>query len=669
MKLRAALPAMLILGCSQAPPATDAATDATREVATDITPRDVTTRDSLDADASTPDVIATDATTATDARADAADTSVDGALDTSAASVCETADVADLLRDLRAPRPAGVSAIAAPGARFEDLRARFDATPDAVTLLTRARTTARRTVPTLAAGDTASYQTVASLALAAALVAWHDRDATAAHTALNALAAAAVAPSWFATATEVPILVGASLVDLAAAADILTASTLSASEIDAARAHVGRAAASTEAWLQSGGLLVAYAHLDNHGMRLGAGLASAAMIAPAGSVSDEVLAYALSHMSASIERQTGGAQGWAEGSTYYEYAFEVAAPALAAVDRAWTGADTRCASCPTHLLAVCSTRPTTIVRPSRDPRVRDLIRWGASLETRAGWLHPIDDSRLTGVPAPLLERLVGARHFSRWSIDGFNGSLGGQVNVGPLVALALALPELTVREPIVRAWPAAGTARLDAMTPSGAPVEALLIAEHGAANGGGGHERPDTLALSLVVDGTLMLGASGYRDYEARAPLARADANSEITVEGTLPRDMGAGTPGPDATLSADGGATVGVFSSAGVTVSRSIVFEAGTLVVRDRVELPETRAVAWHWHLRGSLDPATWTWTSGTRRCAATQSGEAPPITRETATDFDTYSVMGTHPVIRQSSTRSAGLHELVTRITCASM
>ena len=51
-------------------------------------------------------------------------------------------------------------------------------------------------------------------ALAAALVAWHDRDATAARTALGSLAATAVPPAWFATAVEVPIYVGASLVDL-----------------------------------------------------------------------------------------------------------------------------------------------------------------------------------------------------------------------------------------------------------------------------------------------------------------------------------------------------------------------------------------------------------------------------------------------------------------------
>ncbi len=699
MKLRVALLALLILGCSQAAPATDAATDTSAEIATDIATdapaSDTLTSDVSPLDASTPDAAITDITdsavdattsdsvsldipvvdTATtdsaslDARADHADALTDTASETPATPVCTTANVADLLRDLRAARPAGVSAIAAPGARFEDLRARFDATPDAMTILTRARSTARRTVPTLAAGDSASYQTLSSLALAAALVAWHDRDATAARTALGALSNAAVAPSWFATATDVSILVGASLVNLAAAADLLTASTLTAAEIDTAKSHVGRAAASTEAWLQSGGLLIAVSHEDNHGMRLGAGLAAAAMIAPAGSLSDEVLAYALSHMSASIERQTGGVHGWAEGSTYFEYAFEVAAPALLAVDRAWTGADTRCASCPGHPLATCSTRPTTIVRPSRDPRVRDLIRWSASLETASGWLHPIDDSRLTGVPSPLFERLAGARHFSHWSVDGSLGSLGGQVNVGPLVALALALPELTTREPIIARWPAAGTARLDAMTPSGAPVEALFIAEHGVANGGAGHERPDTLALTVVVDGTLMLGASGYRDYDARAPLARADANSEITVEGALPRDLGASASGPDATLSADGAGTVGSFTSAGVTVTRSLAFEGGALVVRDRVELPAARAVAWHWHLRGSLDPASWTWTSGTRRCVATQTGESLPLSRETATDWDTFSVMGTHPVIRQSSTLSAGRHELVTRIACTSM
>lgn len=586
-----------------------------------------------------------------------------------ASAGCTGPDVADLIRALRAPRPPGVSAVAAPGMRFEDLRARFDANADAMTILARARASSRRAVPTLAPGDSASYQSVASLALAAALVAWHDRDAAAARMALQVLSVTAVAPSWFATAVEVPIFVGASLVDLAAAADLLSASTLAPAEVDMARASVGRAAAGTEAWLQGGGLIFMAFHRDNHGMRLGAGLAAAAMVAPAEALSDETLAYALAHMGASIERQTGGAQGWAEGSTYFEYAFEVAAPALAAIDRAWIGDANRCVRCERHAYSVCAASSSPIVRPSSDPRVRDLVRWSASLETRAGWLHPIDDSRLMGLPAPLLERLAGARRYARWSVDGYIGSLGGSVNVGPLVALALASPELPSPDRLTTVWPSAGTARLDATTPSGAAIEAFFIAEHGMANASGGHERPDTLSLTVVVDGALMLGASGYRSYDGRAPFARADAHSEVTVEGVLSRDLGAGEGGPEATLTAAGEGVTGSYSREGVTVTRALSFEAGTLVVRDRVELTGDRDVAWHWHLRGALDAARWSWTVGARRCEATQSGVALRSERETAPDHDDYSRLAMHPVMRQSSRLAAGRHELTTRITCTAM
>ena len=653
MTPRSALLALALVACSPSPSAPDASPAV--DAAMDVAPLDAA------ADAALPEDAPTDTSVVAPA-----DVPVDSP------SGCTGPDVADLIRALRAPRPEGVSAVAAPGMRFEDLRSRFDATPDAMTILARARVTARRSVPTHhaappTAGDSASYQTVASLALAAALVAWHDRDATAARTALQTLSVTAVAPSWFATAVEVPIYVGASLVDLAAAADLLSASTLSAAEVAMARAYVGRAAAGAEAWLQGGGLIFMAFHRDNHGMRLGAGLATAAMIAPSDAVSDETLAYALAHMDASMEHQTGGAQGWAEGSTYFEYAFEVAAPALAAIDRAWTGAAARCVRCEHHAYSVCAMSPSPIVRPSQDPRVLDLVRWSASLETRAGWLHPIDDSRLMGLPAPLLERLAGARRYARWSVDGFTGSLGGSVNVGPLVALALASPELPAADPLVTAWPVAGTARLDATAPSGAPIEALLIAEHGVANGGGGHERPDTLALTVVVDGALMIGASGYRSYDTRAPLARADAHSELTVEGVLPRDLGAGEGGPEATLTAGGGGASGSFSRDGVSVTRALSFEAGTLVVRDRVELTEPRDVAWHWHLRGALDADRWSWAVGTRRCEATQSGVALTVARETAPDYDDYSRMVLHPVVRQSARLPAGRHELTTRIACA--
>lgn len=688
MTLRAAALAACLAACSDStspppPVPSDAATDVTRDALVDVIARDSPADIDIDAHADVPADVTVDAPddVSIDARADVisdaasdvtADATVDAASDApfdAAPARCATADIADLLRALRMARPAGESAIAAPGQRFEDLRATFDASPEAMNILARARTTARRTVPSIAAGDSGSYQTVASLALAAALVAWHDRDSAAAHTSLQALSVTAVSPSWFATATEVPIFVGASLLDVAAAVDLLTASTLTSAEIDTARTYVGRAAAGVESWLQSGGLLVTAFHEDNHGVRIGAGLAAASMMAPASAVSDEVLAWALSHLSASIERQTGGDSGWAEGSTYFEYAFEIGAPALVAIDRAWTGADSRCASCPSHLLATCQSTPTRIVRPSRDPRLLRLVQWSASLESRGGWLLPIDDSRLMGAPSPLLERLAGARYFSHWSPDGVLGSLGGQVNVGPLVALSLASPSMPMGSAVASRWPFAGTARLDGTSSTGVAMEAFLIAEHGVANAGAGHERPDTLALTVAADGALVLGGSGYMSYDTRAPYARADAQSEITVEGVNPRDLGAGSGGPDATLSPDGDGTTASFSVGGVTVTRAIAFEAGSLVVRDRVELTEARSVAWHWHLRGAIDASSWAWTVGTRRCAATQSGESIAQTRETAPDYDDYSHLVMHPVIRQVATLSAGRHDMTTRITCSQM
>ena len=603
-------------------------------------------------DASVPDVSTVDAS-AVDASA------VDASL-----PACTADTAGDLLRALRAPRAAGVSAVAAPGQRFDDLRTRTLADPALMALAQRVRTSSRGALPTLAAGDDGTYQVVASRALQLAFVAWLDRDMTAAQAAVRALAAAAVAPAWLRTATEVPIRVGASLVDLAAAVDLL-ASVLPAAELDVARAHVGTALTSVVSWLRTGGEVFVAFHSDNHGMRLGAGLVATAMVAPAGAVDDEVLGYALAHMGASVQRQTGGAEGWAEGTTYFSYAFEVSAPALLAVDRAWSGDDRRCVRCPSFRLSSCGAAPTPIVRPSRDPLLRDLVRWAASLETRNGWLLPTDDSRLAGTTSPLLERMVEGRAFARWSAMGPQGTFGGSVDVTALVALSLASPDISATLTPRALWPAAGTGRLDATTADGAPVEAFMVAEHGEAHAG--HERPDPLALTFVVDGSLMLGASGYGAYDARGPLARGDASSVITVEGVLDRAAPAGTGGPDATLTGDARALAASFAGDGVTVSRSLSVEAGAMVVRDRVEVTgAARDVAWHWHLRGALDATGFAWTRDALRCTATQEGGAPPLTRETAPHFDQYSPGETHPVVRQSARLAAGAHTLTTRVAC---
>ncbi|MEI8255822.1 MAG: heparinase II/III family protein [Deltaproteobacteria bacterium] len=608
---------------------------------------------------------------ASDVAADgtASDVAADAAADV-APAVCSTDDGLELTRALRAPRAAGVSAIAAPGLRLDDLRARFDADATAGALLARARVVARGPVVTLAAGDTSGYQSVASRALAASLVAWHDLDAGAAQSAMRHLASAAVAPAWFSGAQEVSIRVGASLVALAAAVDLLSASGLATADLDAAKQSLGLVVAGVEAWLQTyGGLFFMAFHRDNHGVRFASGLAAAAMMAPATAFSDDALAFAVSHLSVSLRDQTGGLAGWAEGSTYFAYAFEVAPTVLAALDRAWTGADTRCMRCPSHGFQVCSRAGFEVLRPSRDTTLRDLLQWAASLETRGGWLAPVDDSRLSGFAAPLLEQFVGARAFSHWSPDGPSGSLGGSVDVGPLVALALASPPPADRLAQTLQWPDAGTARAEATTASGAAMEAFLLAEHGAAGHGGGHERPDVLALTVAVDGTLVLGGSGYGTYDARAPLARADANSEITVEGVLARDLGAGARGPEAALEPRvGSAMTAGFSEGGVTVRRSVSFEAGALVVRDAVEITGTaRDVAWHWHLRGTIDgTAAWAWSVGATRCAVTQEGEAVAPVFETAPHNDSYGLTERHPVVRQSSRLEPGTHTLLTRVTC---
>jgi hypothetical protein len=579
---------------------------------------------------------------------------------------CEGDDADALVLALRAAPGPGVSAVAAPGARFEDLRAAFDATPASITLLARVRAYARGNPPTLARGDAGAYQTFSTRALGAALVAWHDRDATAASVALRTLSAMAIEPTWLVTASDVPLRFGAALLAMAAAVDLLSAAAITPAELAAARASLGTAAASIEAWLQAGGLYFTAGHLDNHGMRIGAGLAAAAMVTPAAAVSDDTLRWALAQMHASVQQQTGGAAGWAEGSTYYAYGFEIAAPALTAIDRAWAGDDTRCVRCPGHAVSACGAASVAVVRPSRDPRLRDLVAWSASLETQGAWLAHVDDSRIAGVPSPLLEAMVGARAFARWSIDGPVGSLGASLLVHPFVALALPTPP-AASLPRTRVWPAAGTGRVDATAANGAALEAFILGESEAAQAGVGHERPDVATLTLAVGGALMLGASGYGSYTDRLVYARADAASGITVEGDLSRALGAGEAGPAGALTVEGPTVVSRFTASGVAVSRALSFEGATMVVSDTLDVTgAARDVGWHWHLRGALDDARWQWSLGARRCTVTQSGEAPAIARETAPHIDTYGRVEMHPVVRQLARLAVGRHTLVTRIDC---
>ncbi|MFO0609962.1 MAG: hypothetical protein U0324_42785 [Polyangiales bacterium] len=645
-------------------PAADAR-DVTLADAADDAPPDVASPPDASPDVASPDVASPDV-----ASPDVAvlpDVAPDVVPD--AAPACTTDDVEALLRALRAAPPAGVSVVAAPGQRFESLRASFDATPAAVTLLERARTYSRGNPTALPVGNAGAFQTFATRALGAALVAWHDRDATASSVCQRTLAAMAIPPEWLITATNVPLYMGAGLLGMAAAVDLLSATDgVTPEQLAAARAAVATTAASLDAWLLAGGLYFTAGHLDNHSMRFAAGFTAAAMVTPPSAVSDDLLRWALAQMSASIDRQSGATGGWAEGSLYFEYGFEIAAPALAAVDRAWVGPDARCVRCAGHAVSACGEGAVTIRRPSTDPRLRDLVQWSASLETDGGWLACVDDSRLSGVPAALFESMVRRRAYAHWNLDGATGSTGASLWVHPLLALALASPAPTESLPLRRVWPEAGTARVEGVTPGGA-AQAFLVGERGLATRGEGHERPDATTLALAVGGSQMLGPSGYNSYDDRAPLARADAASGITVEGLLDPSIGAGESGPEGTLSATtDGASVRV-EGGGATVTRAVAFEGATLVVRDAVEFSgAARAVGWNWHLRGTLDDGAWRWTVGARRCTATQTGEAAAltVTRETVAHYDVASRAETHPVVRQSARLAAGRHELVTRIAC---
>jgi len=478
----------------------------------------------------------------------------------------------------------------------------------------------------------------------------------------------AIPPEWLLTATDVPLRMGAGLLGMAAAVDLLSATDgVTPEQLGPARAAVAAAAASLDAWLLAGGLAFTAGHLDNHSMRFGAGFVAAAMVTSPAAVSDDVLRWALAQMSASVREQTGDVAGWAEGSMYFSYGFEVAAPALTAVDRAWGGPEAQCVRCPTHRPSACGPSAVEVRRPSTDARLRDLVQWSASLETDGGWLAYVDDSRLSSQPSPLLEAMVNRRAFSHWSIDGATGSTGASLFVHPFLAFALASPAASEALPLRRVWPEAGTARVDGATAGAIPMQAFLLGERDGALAGVGHERPDVATLALAVGGTLVLGTSGYNGYNDRAPFARADAASGITVEGVLPRALDAGEAGPVGALTVAGDAVTSRFAGGGVTVSRAVAFEGATLVVRDVVELTgAARDVGWHWHLRGALEADAWRWTAGARRCAATQAGEALPLTRETAPHYDVAGRAETLPVVRQLARLAAGRHELVTRVTC---
>jgi hypothetical protein len=616
-----------------------------------------------------PDTDATPDTNATLDVATMADTAKEVAVTTDAEKIPDVAvDVAScsdpmFIRSLRTGHADGVSLVAAPGSSFESLRSRMDALPASVALLTTARSMAAMRARPLATGDSAYFQAVASYALAAAFVAWHDRDLAAARRSMEWLSIAAITPAWLNTAQEIPIRVGGSLVLLAGAVDLLTASPLSPSDVMTARSYVGRAAMSVDAWIHTFGIIFVLAHRDNHSVRLGSGLVTAALVS--NDVSDDALAYGLTMLDDAVhEGQTGGEAGWAEGSTYFSYAFEVGAVALSALEGVWVGADTRCTRCPGYLVARCS-EGYSIRRPGNDPLLAALTRWAASLETVGGWLHPFDDSRITTVSAPLLERMGNVRVFRHWSIAGPPGSVGDVLRLGPFVALALATQSNGVPETPARVHSAAGTARLE--TVGRTTLEALMVAEHGVAAHLGGHERPDTLGLVFSLNGVMMLGASGYGNYETRAPYAMATSSSVITLAGLLPETLGAGDPGPEGRLTeTPDGAVVGSMSGAGVTVQRTLSVAPDVLTIRDRITVSETsRSATWHWHLRGALDATTWTWTHTGFRCTATQSGLVVTSRREMGAHID-LNVVIPHPVLRQTAVLPVGESLLTTRIQC---
>ena len=578
------------------------------------------------------------------------------------------------IAELRAQALARPGALVSPGVSLDDARAGLEADPTAQALVARARAQLEAADPELAFGDAATYQVVASRALTAAFVAWFDDSTALAARARGLLSVAAIDDAWLAEAEEVPIQIGGALVALAGAADLLAAGGLLADdEMAAALGDVGQAGRALDSWARTVGPAFLLATSNNHNVRLGAGLLAVGLVTGPADLDDEAVAYGLAEIVATMhDSQSGFDAGWAEGPTYFEYAFEVAASPLAALVPVWPLPGRGCLTCAGHTAAPCAETAVMALLPLADEVLRGAIEWMASLETAGGWFAPVDDSRENGVPAPLLERLADARLFRAWSPDGPNNSLGGSIDMGPFVAFALAAPPLTRTITPAAVWPSAGSARVDVTAADGTRLEAFLFAEGALAQRGRGHERPDPLSLVLAVDGRLLLGASGYGLYEDRAPLARADASSLITVDGRLPDDEGLTTPGPAATMTALDGGVQGQMSVPDVDVLRLLGTAESEVVIEDRLQLAAAHEIGWHWHLRGEVvagpDQTGWTWRRDGRTCVALQSGGADWLasTLETAPNVDRYGVPEEHPVVRQRATLDPGDYSLVTLVAC---
>jgi hypothetical protein len=576
---------------------------------------------------------------------------------------------------LRARALEGPGTLVAPGLSLDETRGRLEADPTAQALVARARAQLEQPDPDLAVGDTETHEVVASRALAGAFIAWIDGDAALAARARTLLAGAAIDDAWLASADEAPGRVGGALVALAGAVDLLAVGgLLSAHETATAQRYLGQTARSLDAWAQSAGSALLATAPGSDTVRLGAGLVAAGLVTSAEDLDDEAVAYGLAQIVNVLHDSQGGPRaGWAEGPTSFAYAFEVAASPLAALVPAWPLPGRGCLTCPNHTAAPCVDTHVLALLPLADEVLRGAIEWLASLETLGGWFAPVDDSRLRGIPAPLLERLADARLFHAWSADGPEGSLGGEVDVGPLVALALAAPPVIHDVTAAAVWPQAGSARVDLAGDDGTRIEAFLFAEGELAQRGGDHERPDPLSLVVAVDGKLLLGASGYGTAAERTPLARADASSLITVDGRLPDDEGSTTPGPAAIMTSLDGGVQGQLSVPAVEVLRSLRFEGSELEIHDVLQLDGTHEIGWHWHLRGEVvavpDEGGWTWRRDGRTCVAQQSGGADWLTStlETAPNVDQHGVTEEHPVVRQRAPLAPGDYSLRTLISCS--
>jgi hypothetical protein len=574
---------------------------------------------------------------------------------------------------LRAQALARPGALVSPGVSLDDARAFIAADATAQALVARARAQVEADDPALPVGDAEAYLAVASRALAVAFVAWVDGDAALAARARGLLSLAAIDAAWLADAEEVPIRIGGALVGLAGAADLLAASgVLSDDDVAGARADVGRAASALDSWAQDVGPAFLLATSNNHNVRLGAGLLAAGLVTGAADLDDEAVAYGLAQIVATVhDSQSGFDAGWAEGPTYFEYAFEVGAPPLAALVPVWPLPGRGCLTCPAHTGAPCAEGAVLALLPLGDDVLRRAIEWFASLETAGGWFAEVDDSRENGAPAPLLERLADERLFRAWSVDGPGNSVGGSPDMTPFVAFALVAPPARTQTPAA-VWPAAGSARVDVAGADGASLEAFLFAEGELAQRGRGHERPDPLSLVLAVDGLMLLGGSGYGHYDERAPLARADASSLITVDGRLPDDEGVTAPGPAAVMTAVDGGVQGQMTVPDVDVLRLLGSAESEVVIADRVQLAAAHEIGWHWHLRGEVtagpDGSGWTWSRDGRTCVAVQTGGADWLTStlETAPDVDRYDQPGEHPVVRQRAALAPGDYSLVTLVAC---